>query len=493
MSDSLWVGLDLGTQSAKAVAVDEAGVVHASAQAPISGTRDGVRHEQQAADWIDAARTALGRLARDLGAAAERIAGIALDGTSGTLGVLDAGGRPIGPGLMYDDGRASALADEVATAGQALWTRLGYRMQPSWALPKIVWLVREGLPVGARIVHQTDAVVSAMTGTRVATDWSNALKSGYDLLALEWPADVLDRLGVDPAVLPDVVAPGTVLGVTSTAWADETGIPAATPVVAGTTDGCAAQLGAGALALGDWHSVIGTTLVLKGVSADPVHDAAGAVYSHRGPEAGTWLPGGASSIGAGALTSLLTAAPSTYEEDARRLWESGASFPVLYPLTGTGERFPFVRPDATGFALVDGQVRPLSALAGVDEAALLLGTMVGVACVERLCLEVLVRRGAQADGRLSTSGGGSRSSLWNDLRAAALDRPLSLLTSAEPATGMAVLARWGVGGASESLADLARAANPVTTLVEPRSQDVSRMEAAGAELGAAFQAKGWLT
>ncbi|QMW68471.1 FGGY-family carbohydrate kinase [Mumia sp. ZJ1417] len=489
----MWVGLDLGTQSAKAVAVDETGTVHASAQAPITGTRDGVRHEQQVADWVSAARTVLGHLARDLGTAVDQIAGVALDGTSGTLAVLDSTGRATGPGIMYDDGRAAALADEVVAAGQTLWTRLGYRMQPSWALPKIVWLARQGLPPGARIVYQTDAVISAMTGTPVATDWSNALKSGFDLLSLEWPADVLTRLGVDPDVLPDVVTPGSVLGVTSAAWAEQTGIPAATPVVAGTTDGCAAQLGAGALAIGDWHSVIGTTLVLKGASASPVHDAAGAVYSHRGPEPGTWLPGGASSIGAGALSTLLTAAPSTHEAEARRLWDSGAAFPLVYPLTGTGERFPFVRPDAAGFAIVDARVRPLSALAGVDEAAVFLGTMVGVASVERLCFDILDQRGAQTDGRLSTSGGGSRSPLWNALRAAALDRPLSLLTSAEPATGMAVLARWGVGGGGESLSAVARATNPVAAVVEPRVEDVHRMDEAYATLTGVFEAKGWLT
>ncbi len=56
------------------------------------------------------------------------------------------------------------------------------------------------------------------------------------------------------------------------------------------TDGCAAQLGAGALGVGDWHSTLGTTLVLKGVSLEPVHDESGVVYSHRAPPTGTGFP-----------------------------------------------------------------------------------------------------------------------------------------------------------------------------------------------------------
>ena len=70
------------------------------------------------------------------------------------------------------------------------------------------------------------------------------------------------------------------------------------------TDGCAAQLAAGALEVGEWNSVLGTTLALKGVSASLPHDPTGAVYSHRAPHGDLWLPGGASSTGAGAVRAL---------------------------------------------------------------------------------------------------------------------------------------------------------------------------------------------
>lgn len=78
------------------------------------------------------------------------------------------------------------------------------------------------------------------------------------------------------------------------------GLPAETPILAGMTDGCAAQISAGALAEGHWNSVLGTTLVLKGVAHRLLRDPEGAVYSHRHPDEG-WLPGGASNVGAGAL------------------------------------------------------------------------------------------------------------------------------------------------------------------------------------------------
>lgn len=58
------------------------------------------------------------------------------------------------------------------------------------------------------------------------------------------------------------------------------------------TDGCAAQMGAGALDVGSSNCVLGTTLVLKGVNRELISDPAGIVYSHRSPD-GNWLPGGA--------------------------------------------------------------------------------------------------------------------------------------------------------------------------------------------------------
>jgi len=51
------------------------------------------------------------------------------------------------------------------------------------------------------------------------------------------------------------------------------------------TDGCAAQIAAGALEVGSWNSVLGTTLVLKGVTRELIRDPAGVMYSHRSPTA----------------------------------------------------------------------------------------------------------------------------------------------------------------------------------------------------------------
>ena len=122
-----------------------------------------------------------------------------MDGTSGTVLITDPDGTPRTPGLMYDDSRAGALAAEAQEAGDALWDRLCYRIQPAWALPKLLWWRDEGmLRDGARLAHQPDVITAHLVGRPVATDTSHALKTGYDLIGLRWPTEVLDKLHVDP-------------------------------------------------------------------------------------------------------------------------------------------------------------------------------------------------------------------------------------------------------------------------------------------------------
>lgn len=516
----LWVGIDLGTQSVKVTIVDDDGTVQGAANRPLTGGKGGRerrrRHEQQPGDWIAATRAACSEAVAELdrigpesngGHAPKDIRGVATCSTSGTIAVTDADGRFTSPALMYDDARAAGLEAEVTAAAPRLWQSLGYRVQPSWALSKLLWLQRNGrLGIGTRVAHQTDVVSEAMVGHPVATDWSSALKSGYDLIDQRWPAEAFAALGIDTDVLPEVVVPGDELGRSCADWERETGIPTGTPVRAGMTDGCAAQLGAGALGVGDWHSVLGTTLVLKGVSPTLVRDTTGAVYSHRSPDGSNWLPGGASSIGAGALSMLLPGADlSALAEHSAEDWTTAAALPVAYPLLGRGERFPFVRPDAAGFVIVDGAEREFTAEVDLTPKDRLAAVFAGVACTERLCFETLAGAGAPLTGRLTTSGGGSRSQSWVRLRANTLGRPIALPRSAEAALGMAILAAWGVdrsdagqaGGpvadfGSPSLVEVARQMSRVEQVIDPDAGGIAMMTEYYDSFIGRLREKGWI-
>ncbi|WP_327106330.1 FGGY-family carbohydrate kinase [Nonomuraea glycinis] len=444
---SVWIGIDLGTQSVRAMAVDGSGQVLGAASRALTSHRDGPRHEQDPEQWWEelaaATREALA------GVPASRIAGVAVDATSGTVLLTDGHGDPLTPALMYDDRRATEEVERVNVVGARVWERLGYqRMQPNWALPKLLWLLRAEARLARqgeiRLAHQSDFVNRRLVGTEVATDLSNALKTGVDLIDERWPYDVLDALGVPAEVLPDVVRPGSVLGVVCAAAAEATGLPEGTPVIAGTTDGCAAQLGAGALRPGSWNSVLGTTLVLKGVTEELIHDPLGVVYSHRAPD-GSWLPGGASSTGAGVLARDLPGrdlAALSRQATARYGTGGGGTdfLPITYPLVSRGERFPFAAPEAEGFTLGEP----------ADDVERYVAILRGAAFVERLCFDYLDLLGAPVDGEIILTGGATRSAYWNQLRADVLGRPVTLRENAEPALGMALLAASATTGPATS-------------------------------------------
>lgn len=428
MDDRLWLGIDVGTQTARVFVIDDDGGVAGSGSAALAGARRGRRHQQDPERWweavVEAAITALN------GLDGRAVAGLAVDATSGTILLTDQAGRPRTAGLMYDDARATEEARLVDEAGEPVWASLGYcRMQPSWALPKLVWLLRHQPELKAdnlRLCHQSDLITARLIGHPVATDTTNALKSGYDVIEEQWPGEVFERLGVPTRMLPEVVRPGTVLGVVSAEAASLTGIPADTPVVAGMTDGCAAQLGAGAVEIGSWNSVLGTTLVLKGVSERLIRDPNGVVYCHRGPN-DTWLPGAASNSGAGVIAQRFG------DRDLAVLTARAERMPVgpvAYPLVAKAERFPFVARDVEAFVLGDAS----------DDAAMFAALLLGVACVERLCMDYLELLGASTDGPLTMTGGGTRNRYWSQLRVDFLGRPVRLPAQAEPAMGMAVLA-----------------------------------------------------
>ncbi|MFC5632628.1 FGGY-family carbohydrate kinase [Streptomyces bullii] len=432
-----WLGVDLGTQSVRVLLVTSDGTLLGAGSAPLRGRRDGIRHEQDPGQWWEALCTAshcaLGR------AAGVRIGGLAVCGTSGTVLLTDGAGHPVSPALMYDDGRAAAEAARARRAGLAV--------QDTWALPKALWLVREyGGEVRAggpgeraygsrlRLAHQPDLIVARLTGKPPPADSSHALKTGYDLERDVWPEAVLTGLGLPDGLLPDVVRPGTRLGEVVPAAGAATGIPAGTPVIAGMTDGCAAQIASGALRPGAWNAVLGTTLVLKGAARDPVRDPTGVVYNHRAPD-GTWLPGGASSVGAGALSAAFPEAdPAVMDARAAAFEPSGA---LAYPLVSPGERFPFLAPDAT----------PLLLGEPADDADRWAALLQGVGLAERLCLDYLHHLGAPLDGPLTFTGGAARSTYWNQLRTDILGRPARVPEQTEPALGMAALAAYGVRAA----------------------------------------------
>ena len=481
------LGIDVGTQGARALACDAKGNILAQAERPFAREQRATEpgwFEQSPDDWWQATTSCLQGVCaqmRGAGLALAGIGGLSVTSTSGTLVAVDRDGHALGNAIMYNDRRADAEAAEVNQAGQALTAKLGYRFSASFGLPKILWLQRHDPPRYEKaryLLSPTDYVIGKLTGEWGVSDYSNALKTGYDLMEGCWPDFFQAQLGVEIARLPRVVAPGAPVGATTAGLGAATGLPAGIPVLAGMTDGCASQVSTGADAPGQWNSTLGTTLVIKGVTRELIRDPLGRIYCHRHPD-GYWLPGGASNTGGECISRRF--ARHRLDDLNAQVLERAPSPLLFYPLEGKGERFPFAQPEATSFMI--GQ-------AG-DDLDVYVACLEGVAYVERLAYQVLQSLGAQVGAEIHAAGGATRSRPWLQIRADILDKTLLVPATGGGAMGAAIVA--GGGTLYEGIVPAAQAMVRIVDAVPPRPDMRSAYDEAYGRFRQACAERGYLS
>lgn len=421
MRDDVVLGIDVGTSGVRIVALDGALATRAMAAVPMASPQasgDWVR--QDAEVWWDATRAAFAQLDLD----GLLVRAVAVDGTSGTIVAIDSEGAPICPASMYNDVASQAAVAAVAAAAPRETAALG-RTSP---LARALDLRRDD----ARVLHQADWLAGRLSGRFDVTDENNALKTGFDPVAREWPTWI-EAAGMRRACLPTVVPAGTALGVIRPDTATSLGLPTDTLIVAGTTDGCAAFLASGASAPGDGVTSLGTTLTLKLLSAAPVFAPEFGIYSHRVGD--TWLAGGASNSGGGVLASFFSR-----EDLARLSAQLRPDAPTgldYYPLAHAGERFP----------INDATLVPRLSPRPADDVRFLQGMLEGIAAIEAEGYRRLASLGASPLATLRSVGGAASNTAWTQIRQRELGVPFLAAMSEHAAVGTARLAWRGLGHA----------------------------------------------
>ncbi len=421
----LALGIDVGTSGVRAAAVDGDGRRAAFAAAPMPAALVEANGSvtQDPAIWWDATRCALQALARQI--QLERIAAIAVDGTSGTVVAIDANGRPVAPAQMYNSPSPGEIVCTIAAVAPKQSPACG----ASSALARAIRLQNE--PGAVRLIHQADWISGQFSQRFDFTDENNALKTGYDAVAQRWP-EWIARAGMRADCLPAVVPAGTAMGTIARRRAGELGLALDVIIVAGTTDGCAAVLAAGAKNCGEAVTSLGNTLVLKLLTDRPLFNANWGVYSHRLRAA--WLAGGASNSGGAAIARHFSL------ERIRELSEKmTAEVPTgldYYPLGSRGERFPHHDSE------MESRVSPRPD----DDGRFLQALMEGVTSVEKLGYQRLMEIGGSMLTSIRTVGGGARNAAWRTIRERMLGVPLIEPLDDEAAVGAAKLALRALGG-----------------------------------------------
>ena len=419
--DGLYIGIDLGTTGCRAIAINATGTIQVEMSAPIPApVRSDDQITQDPTVWWTAVSGCLQNLLKKIDP--QRVSALAVDGTSGTLLLCDDKGNPVTPAIMYNDQRAIDQAKIIASHAGPDSGAQG----ATSGLAKLLWLHERKLDKRAHYaLHQADWISGRLTGKFGHSDYNNCLKLGYDAEKMAWPK-WMNKLGFNVALLPEVHTPGELLGTVSADIANTFGLPADTQVLAGTTDGVAAFLAAGAAEPGHGVTALGTTLVLKLLSDKPVFSLEHGVYSHRLGK--YWLAGGASNSGGVVLLQYFKV--EQMREMTPLLDPENFTGLDYYPLPDTGERFPVNNPEMAP------RLEPLPG----NSVVFFQGMLEGIARIEAQGYKLLEQLGAPAPSTVFTTGGGAKNPVWERLRERILEVKMEKPRSEHAAYGCALLA-----------------------------------------------------
>ncbi|HWE11773.1 MAG TPA: xylulokinase [Solirubrobacteraceae bacterium] len=446
------IGVDVGTSSVKAVAIDAHGALVGSAERtyPVSMPHPGWS-EQDPEDWWTAAEAVLGELGAD------DAAGIGLSGQMHGLVVLGSDRRPLRPAILWNDGRSQPQATRIEEelGLERLVQLSGNRALAGFTAPKLAWLADNEPEIHSRIntvLLPKDYVRLRLTG-ELATDVSDA--SGTLLLDVahrSWSHELAAAFDVDPAWLPDVHESPAQTGQSS----------AGVPVAAGAGDQAAGALGVDATSeAGPASLVLGTSGVIFAARDAFAPDPQGRLHAfcHALPD--TWHVMGVILSAAGALSWLADALQA--EDEISRLldeaadWAPGTEGLTFAPYL-SGERTPYADSDVRG-AFVGLGLRH-------NRGALVRAVLEGVGYALRDGLDLIAESG-RSPAIARVSGGGARSDLWLRILAAILDLPLQR-TSSEAGAAMGAALLGGVcGNLFEDAAGAARTAVEPGDVIEP--------------------------
>ncbi|MBW4533879.1 MAG: FGGY-family carbohydrate kinase [Pleurocapsa minor HA4230-MV1] len=408
-----YLGIDFGTSGARAIAIDRQKNIIDTQQFSFGS----IPSHQLAQVWQDTLFELITQIPVKV---RENIQAIAINGTSSTVLLCDAVGKPITEPLLYNDSRGQAVLERV----KAIAPNNHVVISATSSLAKLIWWSEQPYFKQAHyLLHQADWLAYLLHGKLGISDYHNALKLGYDVDDLRYPQWLRDL--PFSHLYPQVLAPGASVGVLSETN-QRLNLPPNCIVKIGTTDSIAAFLASGANQPGEAVTSLGSTLVLKLLSRTKVTAAEFGIYSHKLGK--LWLTGGASNTGGAVLQHFFS--NEQLEQLSGQINPNIASPLEYYPLIEPGDRFPINDPNL----LPQLEPRPR------EPREFLHGLLESISRIEKLGYQKLQSLGADRLTRVYTAGGGAKNLTWQKIRQRHLQVSVSSANYTEAAYGSALLA-----------------------------------------------------
>ncbi len=458
---SVFLGIDVGTQSIKALCFDtdtRAIVAQSSASLEMDSRPDGTR-EQLAQWWVMGLHSCLAAIDSKI---RRSIKAVGVSGQQHGFVPLAADGSVLAPVKLWCDTATQSQCDQITEAfgGTDKCIReTGNPVLSGYTSPKILWL-KQNHP---ELYDQLDTIFLPhdyinfyLTGEKVM-ECGDASGTGLlDVKSRKWHTDML--LAIDSerdisSCLPPLVSPEDFIGNVKTDIANELGIPEGTPVSVGGGDNMMAAIGTGNIAPGRLTASLGTSGTMFAFSDKPVVDPEGSLAAFC-DSTGSWLPLLCTmncTVSTELTRKMLGMSIKEMDGEVSRT-PPGSGGVITLPFF-QGERTPNL-PKGQGciFGLNQNNYIPGNLLRSAMESAVY-GLRAG--------LDRFVELGCDIDS-IRLTGGGAGSAIWRQIVADVFDLPVTVQKNDEGAAlGAALQAAWvyeKTNGGSVQLTDLADSA-----------------------------------
>jgi len=411
----MYLGIDLGTSSVKAMLLDAEQIVIATADSPLDVCRPQHGHsEQNPGDWIKACDNAIIQIKSTHSTELSAVRGIGLSGQMHGATLLDAADEVIRPCILWNDTRSHFEAAEL-NSNLRFQSITGNIIFAGFTAPKLLWCRKHELKVfqrTAKVLLPKDYLRLWLTGESVS-DMSDASGTAWmDVGGRCWSEELLGATGMRveqmPALVEGTIPSGDLRQTLAARW----GIKARVVVAGGAGDNAAAACGVGALRPNRAFLSLGTSGVLFASNAafSPNPDSAVHAFCHAVPDC--WHQMGVILSATDSLNWFARlvgqSVPDVIEAAGEKLREptSEMFFPYL-----SGERTPH------NDALTRGVFTGLSVSS--DLQSMTRAVLDGVSFAFRDNLKALADAGTRLD-RVTVVGGGARSSYWQQSLATVL-------------------------------------------------------------------------
>ena len=450
------LGVDLGTSGTKTVLFDIEGraVAGSTSEYDFEQPQNGWA-EQEPQLWWDAVQQTIKTVMETSRVDPECIRGVGVSGQMHGLVMLDERGEVLRKAIIWCDGRTGKQCEEIETrvGRERLVELTGNPALPSFTASKLLW-VRENEPEIYRrcrmVLLPKDFIRYKLTG-KYGQEVSDA--SGTNLLDIrqrDWSEEILRKLEIDPALLPQVQESTESAGAISQWAAQRTGLSTKTLVCMGGGDNACAAVGTGVIAEGRAFTTVGTSGVIF-AHTDSAHIDPGCrvhTFCHAVPGAYCVM---SCTLAAG--MSLKWFRDSFCEEEKAEARAEGigvydlmsrraSSVPagcekLLFLPYLMGERSPVLDEKARGVFFGVSAIH--------KKEHFIRAVMEGVMYAQRHCLSIFHEMGITPQV-MYACGGGARSPFWRQMMADVYQETVTTLRSEEgPALGAAILASVAAG------------------------------------------------